>query len=945
MWTSEQVLALSPSASAKNVTVKNVTAKNAITKNAITKSTTQPKTAQQKRAEKVAAGLIDLEQWLQDMIRQGLAELPNAPYSFWDQAAARLVDAQAPGLARRVQELAGILHSGEGWPERLLKALGELSVLAQSFQNSEVLSEAMQAEVRSQIGFTQKKADLVEQSEQGNPLVRSLKDTWHVLGKRILKEDALKMQRVWLWGIHNQKAALILSFAHGRRQKLDTSLLPGSCFDGELVFYPGTGVQRAVVVSRQGAATEKKVARSGIGVERVEDAIAHYAQSLTENPWQNPFPLTLANVKLRYQPTPTRTNHWWIEDSEGSALPVCSSFEQGWEILAMSGGRPLTIFGEWDRDNLMPLSVWSKQKFLALDHSPTPPTPQRNPSRHPSRYQSELIAGWQKLVSAALIGTDRQMPALSSEKSNEKSSKKISKNSELNQLLYQLDWAQPEAALLQAAGTLSLYERVGYRHAVSLGKIATQNNNSESIAESNNLEHVKGSTLAKPDVQPCCSDRTARQLQKGLTHYPQALSELLSLLATAGQRVPAKHLPALLRLGRKNTDLQPLIEAVIDNRGRWLAEKNPDWHYASVHIQEIAQEISVDALEQQKTEWVAQWKSGDRQQRTIAIRSWRRIDPAGAREAIVETWKGENWRERESAIALFNIGLSMEDEPFLEAALCDRAQAVRQQAAQHLSKLPGSKWCQRMANRAKDLVQLTTNHKLNITLTLPKTFDPAWEKDGLSKKAISGLGEQASWLQQLIASTPLSEWNIDIAALATTLTTHPDRELLIHSWAQAICNQQHEDIARVWAPALLNQFSAYAWNLDQLTVLVSLLPTPQKEQYLRSQLPPQTNDQNSAHWLKLVAQCQASWDYPFSQLILKQLAQVIKRKHKYGTVFSPPTSLALTLHPGLAPEAAKTIGEIMVDRRAMRSWQRFADEFVGLLEYRWAMYQAFAGSG
>ena len=70
----------------------------------------------------------------------------------------------------------------------------------------------------------------------------------------------------------------------------------------------------------------------------------------------------------------------------------------------------------------------------------------------------------------------------------------------------------------------------------------------------------------------------------------------------------------------------------------------------------------------------------------------------------------------------------------------------------------------------------------------------------------------------------------------------------------------------------------------------------------------------------------------------------MKRKHKYGTVFSPSTSLALTLHPGLAPEAAKTIGEIMVDRRVMRSWQRFADEFVGLLEYRWAMYQAFAGS-
>ena len=85
----------------------------------------------QKRAAKVEAGITDLEQWLQDIIRQGLADLPNKPYSFWDQTAARLVDAQAPGLARQVQNLAGIPHTGEGWPERMLSALGQIHLLVQ----------------------------------------------------------------------------------------------------------------------------------------------------------------------------------------------------------------------------------------------------------------------------------------------------------------------------------------------------------------------------------------------------------------------------------------------------------------------------------------------------------------------------------------------------------------------------------------------------------------------------------------------------------------------------------------------------------------------------------------------------------------------------------------------------------------------------------------------
>ncbi len=52
------------------------------------------------RQRKVEAGLEELERWLRDLVRQGLAHAQKQPARYWDAMAARLVDAQAPGLAR-----------------------------------------------------------------------------------------------------------------------------------------------------------------------------------------------------------------------------------------------------------------------------------------------------------------------------------------------------------------------------------------------------------------------------------------------------------------------------------------------------------------------------------------------------------------------------------------------------------------------------------------------------------------------------------------------------------------------------------------------------------------------------------------------------------------------------------------------------------------------------
>ena len=83
----------------------------------------------EQRAERVSDGIDLVELWLRDLLQQGLASAPSRGFGFWDQQAARLVDAQAPGLARLVRDLGSIAVSGAGWQDRMTRAIGRLVLL------------------------------------------------------------------------------------------------------------------------------------------------------------------------------------------------------------------------------------------------------------------------------------------------------------------------------------------------------------------------------------------------------------------------------------------------------------------------------------------------------------------------------------------------------------------------------------------------------------------------------------------------------------------------------------------------------------------------------------------------------------------------------------------------------------------------------------------------
>src|SRR5262249_27330384 len=189
--------------------------------------------AQAKRAAsreaKVAAGLRELELWLRDIARGGLAAGGTQPPKFLEWTAAPVVDAQAPGVARLVREMAGVTASGEGWEARLLERLSRLYLLIEGFKRIAELPEATQADIRALIGWTLNQEELLR--------LGGTRDRWMVMGQRVEEEDRLRVQRVWLWGERGGRAASVLHFAHGQQQ-LDASFITGAAIEAELVFFP-----------------------------------------------------------------------------------------------------------------------------------------------------------------------------------------------------------------------------------------------------------------------------------------------------------------------------------------------------------------------------------------------------------------------------------------------------------------------------------------------------------------------------------------------------------------------------------------------------------------------------------------------------------------------------------------------------------------------------------
>jgi hypothetical protein len=235
--------------------------------------------------------------------------------------------------------------------------------------------------------------------------------------------------------------------------------------------------------------------------------------------------------------------------------------------------------------------------------------------------------------------------------------------------------------------------------------------------------------------------------------HEAVLPEWLKAIAAQGKRIPDEAIPLLLDLGRKRGSLRDLINPVAGARGRWLAmEATPkDWGWIAMKNPERV------------------WIEGLPAKRREVLEYLRKTDPAKARELLQDGWDTTNVKDRERYISALWLGLSAEDEPFLEAALDDSFDDVKRIAREMLATIPESRFYARMVARAEAAITLKKNKKgeTSFDIKMLETLDDSMKRDGFNIPNGMPDAEKSKTLMLQLLSRIRPEWWRNHFALTT----------------------------------------------------------------------------------------------------------------------------------------------------------------------------------
>jgi len=298
------------------------------------------------RVARLVDGLIELDRWLDDRIRTGLADPALARYATWDTLAARLTDARAGALANRVRRLAGVVGARPDWHELVLAELGVLHLLAGAGRRVPDLPAPLGDAVATACGWQVRHADVLA----GVPDT----DEWVVAGRSDTREDRIEVRRSWLRGRSSGRWAMVLSFA-AYRQSLDATLMPGHVLHADLHRYPGPSVRALLGTVHERWSDGATAPPAGT----VADACDVIGTALAAEPWSDRVPATATVM-------PTVDGGRWVLGDHTGTLAVAPGAPGLAILLAASAGHPVDVTFEWTVDGAVPLSVHLHDRCLDI---------------------------------------------------------------------------------------------------------------------------------------------------------------------------------------------------------------------------------------------------------------------------------------------------------------------------------------------------------------------------------------------------------------------------------------------------------------------------------------------------------------------------------------------------------------------------------------------------
>jgi hypothetical protein len=455
----------------------------------------------------------------------------------------------------------------------------------------------------------------------------------------------------------------------------------------------------------------------------------------------------------------------------------------------------------------------------------------------------------------------------------------------------------PAVALLDSAALVTVYRRAGV------------------VAERD---------VPVPDPAPVEESRVAPaaaadRLSGLLGSDPTGLvAEWLGLAVERGVLAPPELLPALLELGRRQTELRPLLVRAGGRRVRWLAGQHPDWAYLT------RQGGSTTAPDPEA------WELGDIGSRQDHLRAVRAADPAAGRGLLAGSWATEGPAERATLLDALEVGLAAADEEFLEEALGDRRKEVREIAAELLARLPGSAYAARMAERALACVQPSPDGRA-LEVTPPAAVDAALRRDGLSPVTTPTPADRLGWLERIVGRAPLAGW----APLAPSplgflrRPVHGGRQALRAGLAAAAATQHDTG----WALALLATTDTKDSH-PMAAALLGVLPADQRNRWLAGELA--GRGKPDPQLLALLESCPPPWSVELGRVALDAVRR--GRKGLGWRIHSLCGLIARRLPVELADEAKQFSDRLADDENGGRA----VAELGSMVAFRKRMQEEFA---
>ncbi|MFE2723706.1 DUF5691 domain-containing protein [Kitasatospora sp. NPDC059327] len=534
---------------------------------------------------------------------------------------------------------------------------------------------------------------------------------------------------------------------------------------------------------------------------------------------------------------------------------------------------------------------------------------------------------WETLRTSALLGTDRRpLPPPAADDSPAQRA---------------VDRTDPATALLELAALETVRRRAGARPAPAT-EAAT----------------APLATPAPEDHRPELPAPAARRLTLllggrgtgsagSLANLTELLPQWLATARARGLRPPATAVPALLDAARGRTELRPDAVALAGPLGRWLAARNPDWRFVLRTTADPADASAGPTGAAAAPLDHHLWHEGLFAERVTHLTALRRTDPAAGLALLVSTWPTERAEDRLLFLDALQDGLSLADEPFLEAALGDRSKNVRATAAELLSTLPGSTLAHRMAERARAAVRLS-ERGTHLLVTPPTECDAAMQRDGIPLKSPTGRGERAWWFGEVIAAAPLALWSESTGLAPGRLlglrvgdgvdeTNSSWADDLREAWARAAVRQRDAD----WARALLGPAPAPApgartgrgprapRSTGAPAKLLAVLPPAERAAWTAAFI--------EVHGLgeafQLLGACATPWTPPLSTAVVAALARAAASG---AYPWSHSGVLGMT-ERALSPGTAAAVEELAAGSVPAGAWAETFARLAGTLRFREAM--------